>query len=158
MHVCDVTHPYLCVWGELSVCVRWLIHIYVCEVSCLYVWGDSFICGDTTPSLICPVDMCDMSHWYVCHVILLRVDVIHHIFYLLTCVTCLIHMCYMSYSYVTHWHVWATIVHCARICVCLCVCVCVFVCKYLNCTYIHTHTLSSATILMQRVAVCCSAL
>ena len=119
IHVCDVTRP-----------------IYVCDVTCRYVWLDSFICGGTTLSLICPVDMCDMSHWYVLNVILLRVDVIHHI---LTCR----HAWHVSYMCVAvSCNVCRSILECVTAC-----------CGVLQCDA-QTHLVISYHFVLQYVVVC----
>jgi len=138
IHVCDVTHPYSCVWRDSSIFmfVTWLVHIYVCDVTCRYVWLDSFICGGTTPSLVCPVDMCDMSHWYVLNVILLRVDVMHHI---LTCR----HAWHVSYMCVAvSCNVCRSILECVAAC-----------CGVLQCDA-QTHLVISYHFVLQYVVVC----
>ena len=40
VYMCDVTHLY--VWHDSFICVTWLI--YMCDMIHLYVWHDSFIC------------------------------------------------------------------------------------------------------------------
>jgi len=101
--MCDVTRPnvwrdlFVCAsrWGQCPVlCVMWLIHVYICDVTFLcvmwlvpkcdvtylyarldegsarsYAWRDSFICVYMwCNSFLCVtslVPMCDMTHFYV---------------------------------------------------------------------------------------------
>ena len=93
IHMCDMTH-YVCemthlyVWHDSFICVTWFIHM--CDMTHSYVWHDalrmwhdSFICVTWL------IHMCDMTHSYVWHDSFI-------------CVTRLIHMCDMTHSYVWH--------------------------------------------------------
>ena len=51
IHMCDMTHSYVC--HDSFICVTWLIHIYV--------WHDSIICVTWL------IHMSDMTHSYVWH-------------------------------------------------------------------------------------------
>ena len=77
IHVCDMTHKYVW-WDSCALmihscvsltCVTWRVNMW--HMADSYMWHDSQICvmklmciDDT---LMCLVDMCDMTRWYVSH-------------------------------------------------------------------------------------------
>ena len=80
--LCDVTCSY--VWHDSFICTTWRDScMCVTRTACSYVWHDSFICVTWL------THMCDMIHSYVWHDSFI-------------CVTWLIHMCDVTHSYLWH--------------------------------------------------------
>jgi len=78
------------------------LRIYMCTMTPLYVWHDTFIC---VPWLL---HMCGMTHLYVCHDSFIFVDaqlapLIYPWLHLrFRCVTCRIYICTMTPLYLWH--------------------------------------------------------
>jgi len=87
MHMCDMTRAH--VWHDSGTCVTWLIHMCginvnrLCAMTHAHVWHDPCICVTWL------MHMCDMTHAYVWHDSCI-------------CVTWLRHMCDMTHAYVWH--------------------------------------------------------
>ena len=75
IHMCDVT--YSCAWHDSFWCVTWLIHM--CDITHSYVWHDPFICATEL------IHMCDMTHPRVTWLNNMQHDMLSHGTHLESC-------------------------------------------------------------------------